>query len=489
MGDASPHLNPTGASASPRQCSAAVDCRLDLRPTHELHRRLRAQLPGRSSDYAQALHAANEELHRRRITFGGSRDMATGLTALQLDHAGVATLEAAASITYGLIEKTLDWVAACPDRMQAHFPHLARVFPYLCSTAGWSGKQVVSRYDAVITPAGELKIIELNTCCPAGFLHSETFCRVTQEALASLGIDGGIESLAPAAIQPDALLDGMLEIEKAAGVAPEMIAALVDENEILHELDLFTAAAREKTSRPVEILDARQLEIRGGRLTHRGRSISLAYNKFRISVPTSRNHCWRPGFEARYASYLRAMADGAAVSVNNLYAMTLGEDKGLLALWSDPELAASFTAEERSFVERHVAWTCPLAHAEVPWRGRALRLPDDLLKHREHFVVKPASEGRGYGVVIGRYADEETWRSACTPDAAAPAVVQEFIEPVQLPVVVCRGGEVAVEDMFLTVGLASVCGRYRGLLSRVSPNAVTNVARTGMVQAVLAPAK
>jgi hypothetical protein len=121
----------------------------------------------------------------------------------------------------------------------------------------------------------------------------------------------------------------------------------------------------------------------------------------------------------------------------------------------------------------------------VEWRGRSIRLPDFLYENREHFVIKPSGEGRGFGVVIGKYADEETWRAACTPQPDAPCIVQEFIEPVQLPVVVCRAGQATTEPMFLTLALATICGQYKGLLSRVSSNPVTNVARSGMVQAVL----
>jgi hypothetical protein len=383
------------------------------------------------------------------------------------------------------VEKTLDWLAESPARVRRHFPHLERVVPFLHPTAGWPGKQVVSRYDAVVTPEGDLKVIELNTCCPAGFLHSETFCRVTQQALHELEPRGAFDALTPGAIEPAAMVDGMLSIESAAGLEPGLIAALTDENEIRHELDLLLAEMARRTSRPMEIIDARQLEYRGGALLHRGRRISLTYNKFRISVPTSQNHCWREGFEDRYAAYLQAVADGAVATINNFFGMTLGEDKGLLALWSDPQLSARFTTEEADFVAQHVAWTRPLVASETEWRGRSIRLPDYVLEHREQFVIKPAGEGRGFGVVIGRCVDEETWRRACTPDPATPCVVQEFMEPLRLPVIVCRGGDVAAEEMFLTVALATVCGEYRGLLSRVSPNPVTNVARSGMVQAVL----
>lgn len=458
---------------------------LDLSRTSQLHDRLRADFDARADEYAPLLRQGNEELHRRKITFGGARDMPSGLTALLLHDDDVARLDSAARMVHGLVEKTLEWLAARPERIAARFPHLGRMIPYLFPTRGWSGKQVVSRYDAVVTSAGELKVIELNTCCPAGFLHSETFCDVARQALGTLFPREGFESLRAGAINPEALVEGLLRIEKNAGIPLGMIAALTDENEISHELDLLLAAVRRKTSRPIEIVDARQLEFRDGELRYHGQAISLTYNKFRISVPTSQNHCWREGFEERYAAYLQAVAQGAVVSVNNFFGMAVGEDKGLLALWSDPNFMHELTPSERTFVERHVAWTRPLAWGEAHWRGLAVRFPDFLYENREQLVIKPAGEGRGYGVVIGKYASEETWRAACAVDPAVPCIVQEFVEPVHLPVVVCRSGEVMVEDMFLTVALATVCGEYQGILSRVSPNPVTNVARTGMVQAVL----
>jgi hypothetical protein len=481
MGGSSPRVRQPGSSRS-----ADVSHRLEVFPTCELHARLQADLASRELDYERQLRESNASLHQRKITFGGARDMVTGLTALLLEPHDVAALDATAQMTYRLVEKTLDWLAESPERIAQRFPHLERIVPHLFTTRGWSGKQVVSRYDAVVTPAGDLKIVELNTCCPAGFLHSEAFCEATQHALAALLPDEGFARLRPGAIDPGALVQGLLAIEQSAGLQPEMMAALTDENQILHELDLLLASLRKANSRQIEIIDARELEYRGGRLLHHGRPISLTYNKFRISVPGSRNHCWREGFEDRYAAYLHAVQDGAVASVNNFFGMAVGEDKGLLSLWSDPELEEQFTAAEREFVAQHVAWTRPLAPSEVEWRGRTIRLPDFVCENREQFVIKPAGEGRGFGVVIGKYATDEAWRAACTPDPCMPSVVQEFIPPLQLPVVACRNGNVAAEMMFLTVGLATVCGQYRGVLSRVSPNPVTNVAQSGMVQAVLA---
>ena len=45
-------------------------------------------------------------------------------------------------------------------------------------------------------------------------------------------------------------------------------------------------------------------------------------------------------------------------------------------------------------------------------------------------------------------------------------------------------GSLCVRPMFLTLGLALIRGVYHGLVSRVSANAVTNVAREGFGQGV-----
>jgi hypothetical protein len=53
-----------------------------------------------------------------------------------------------------------------------------------------------------------------------------------------------------------------------------------------------------------------------------------------------------------------------------------------------------------------------------------------------------------------------------------------------LPVVYNDRQAVQVGRVHLTIGLAMIRGEFAGLLSRVSPNPVTNVGREGIVQAV-----
>jgi hypothetical protein len=68
--------------------------------------------------------------------------------------------------------------------------------------------------------------------------------------------------------------------------------------------------------------------------------------------------------------------------------------------------------------------------------------------------------------------------------------VQDYVEPARLTVISpAANGEgsaregFAEREMFLTLGLGVVLGRYQGVLARISPSRITNVAREGFVQA------
>lgn len=150
-----------------------------------------------------------------------------------------------------------------------------------------------------------------------------------------------------------------------------------------------------------------------------------------------------------------------------------------------PEVAELLSADERRFIADNVLWTARLEDQRVERHGEEIDLLSYVAQHPDEFVVKPSSEGRGYGVVIGRDCPRDEWQALCAVDAATPRVVQDYVEPVQLPVVCQSGDGLAVREMFLTLGLATVNGRYEGVLSRVSPSRITNVARQGYVQAVL----
>jgi hypothetical protein len=458
--------------------------RISLAATRQLHDELAQIAAGDANRIRSAFAAGNRALRRQDKSFNGQKDLPVALSALVLGPRDHQTLRRFATTLHEIVERAMNWLWADPDRLARHCPDQRRMFPYLRRTRGTQAWQGYSRYDVVVDAKGHLHVIELNTGCPAGFMHAEAFTHATMEAIASLDTQLLPTVARCGTIDRSALVSGLLDAESRAGVQPELVGLLMDENNLTHELDLLCEefSRRERTA---AILDARELVFEDGRLTWRGAALSLVYQKFRISVPTSANHCWRDGFEQRYAGLLAATRADAAVAVNNLAALCISEDKSLLALLAEPEVLAELTPAQRKFVEEHVLWTTRLGEKQVEWDSQRVDLLPWARRHAAQLVIKPCHEGRGFGVFLGCETPPQAWQELCRIDPRTPRVIQRYVEPVTLPVVSETDGRFIVRPMYLTLGLGVVNGRYCGVLSRISPNRVTNVAREGMVQAVL----
>jgi hypothetical protein len=458
--------------------------RIDPTATVDFHDRLATALPAIEDQCARSLAAANGEMHQKNLCLARQKPLEVALSALLLDEADVKQFEMLALRLHALIEQVLDYLIRRPDALDHHFPDLRRIFPFFAKTSGLPTWQALARYDAAVQPDGGVKIMELNTACPGAFMISEAVSQVTQHGFQRLDralIE--LDDLAIGSVRPRRLRDKLLGVEEASGIEQGTIGILHDENELSFELrnlaDSFRAAGREAI-----LADARELKLENGRLTHEGRYLSLVYNKFRISTPNSPNHCWRDGFESRYSAFLEAQKEGLVVSVNNLVGLTVGESKALLAVLRHPEVQRELSDDDKRLIENHVLWTARLQDAQIDFHGEMIDLLPYVLQHRERFVIKPANEGRGFGVVVGKYCDAETWTEACQLQDDVPQVVQEYAETLTFPVVSDRFGRVTADRMFLTVGLSIICGSYEGVVSRISASPVTNVAREGFGQAV-----
>jgi hypothetical protein len=358
------------------------------------------------------------------------------------------------------------------------------MFPYLAKTRGVDSWQVVSRYDAAVTPDGQPKILELNTACPGALLISEAVCLITRHGFEEIHPDWiDLGAMRFGTVNPRRVRDVLLDIEKASGIEPGAVGILNDENDLVFELDHLADRIRSR-SRNAVIADAGELQLCDNRLHCNGQYLSMVYNKFRISTPNSPNHCWRDGFQSRYAAFLSAQRDGRVVSVNNLVGMTIAENKALLGTLHDPDIYQRFSPAQQQLIDDHILWTRRLTEGRAEYLGGTIDLLPFVRDHREQFVIKPANEGRGFGVAVGKFCTPQQWEAACRLNPDVPKVVQQFTDTVTFPVICDRGGSAVIEPMFLTLGLTTIRGRYEGLISRISANPVTNVAREGFGQAV-----
>lgn len=460
-----------------------ADFTIDTKPTLDFHARVKEIALRDTESLHRALVQSNDEMAR----FGDSgldskKILDAALTAFLLDQAGVDTLYRLATTLHNLVEKVLDQIIASPELLQRHFPSHERIFPYLRKTAGTSNWQVISRCDLAVTPEGDIKVMELNNGCPGGYIVSRHLIEPSKQALERFGFGEEIAGWNSVTVEPSAIVSTLLDLEAKSGVEPGVIGILFDENELRFELEEL-AREFEKVGRTARVADARALEFRDGRLYAGEDHLSATYNKFRVSTPDSPNHCWGAGFEERYPAFLKAQNDGAVVTINNLCGMTVAEDKGLLGLLRRPEFLELMTPEERALVHQCVPWTERLEDREMEIEGKTVNVLDHVRSNKDRYVIKPANEGRGFGVLIGKSTSQEEWDAACEIDPVLPCIVQDYVELIAMPVGNVRSGEFAIDPMYLTLAVANADGKPHGLVCRISGELVTNVSQRGFGQA------
>lgn len=459
--------------------------RVDISQTQQFQETLASELASAAS-FAGAVQEAQAAFATERVSFEQRRTLTASLSVLGLTPSDVDAFRCVAEQLHEIVEYALDWVVASEERVRHYFPDHARMLPYLVRTPGTPAWQGYSRYDAVVDRQGHIRVIELNACCPAGFLHGPVLTDITAEALRNLGVISARRRMSSASLSREDLLDGLLATERDAGLEPGLIVLVNDENNLQNELDLLQQALRNR-GREVVVANASELYVKDGRVECGGRRVTLTHNKIRVSTPDSPNHCWRDGFETRYRGFLDGIVNGMVASMNNLCCASIGEDKGMLALLHDPAFQAELSQGQRAFIDEHVAWTARLPGGGVQDRGRDNGLLSYVREHPEQFVIKPANEGRGFGVLVGRYCDDAQWQQACRQDPGFPHVVQAYQEPAPIPVVLSDAEDAAAsgEEMHLTVAMGLVRGHFCGLFSRACSDPVTNVGKTGLAQAVL----
>jgi hypothetical protein len=148
----------------------------------------------------------------------------------------------------------------------------------------------------------------------------------------------------------------------------------------------------------------------------------------------------------------------------------LFNDKGCMALLSDPRYRHAFGEEERQTIDRVLPWTRTLA-------GEAALEDDELMEHcrtrREQLILKPNGYFGGKGTVVGWESSEEEWLRALKDAASAGGIVQERVVPRTEPVVDPLTG--AEEPWQAVWGLFYTPDGYAGTYGRALPTGNSGV--------------
>jgi Glutathionylspermidine synthase preATP-grasp len=338
-------------------------------------------------------------------------------------------------------------------RMEAGFPQPARI----CRLDAF-----MHRYD--------LKFLEFNSDSPAGV----GWCDVLFEGLKrGLGLPG-VTSVFHTLYTPmmpalfETLLDAyghMRQLHPDLPEVPRLAVVDVAGTPTAGEFHLVAGAAHERgLDAVVAALD--ELSYDGSRLRVQGEPVDLVYR--RVLSP-----------EAADTDLAAAARDGRACVVNPFRANVVSSKK-ILALLQDPRFEYLLAGDEADRIRATLPWTRILRPGRAtygPWTFDLLSFVSD---NRERLVLKPASDYGGRGVMLGNETDQSEWDATIEAHAeVGDFIAQEYVAIPEEMFPIVEDGRVQMRLKRFNINPFAIGGRYAGMLTRISDQAVINVAAGG----------
>jgi len=302
--------------------------------------------------------------------------------------------------------------------------------------------------------ADELRYVEYNAESPAGMAYGDELTSAFDALplLREFRARWRVRALPTRKRQ----LTTMLRAFREWGGAEQPRVAIVDWSGLptTTEWEMFQEFF-EANGVPTFICDPGELEYSHGKLSARGKRITLVYRRVLTSELIIKANETRP--------LRRAYLDGAVCVVNTFRAKLLHK-KMSFSLLSDPKYARLYSAAERRAIARHIPWTRKLTR----------ETQDDAMARRERLVLKPNDEYGGKGVVLGWTIDQHEWEQSFLAALASSYVVQERVDVPRYPFPVVLG-QMHFLDLSIDHNPYLFWGSVSGCLARVSSSALLNV--------------
>jgi glutathionylspermidine synthase len=174
-----------------------------------------------------------------------------------------------------------------------------------------------------------------------------------------------------------------------------------------------------------------------------------------------------------------AAREGRAVVVNP-FRVHVATNKKILALLQDERFEHLLTRGEAETIINTLPWTRILRPGRTtygPWRFELLSF---VRENRERVVLKPASDYGGHGVLLGRETEQDVWEAAIEEHAdSGDHIVQEYVPIPEEMFPAIEDGRVQMRLKRFNINPYCIGGHYVGMMTRISDQAVINVAAGG----------
>jgi glutathionylspermidine synthase len=334
---------------------------------------------------------------------------------------------------------------------------------------GYSRPLRICRLDAFLQ-GYEVKFLEFNADSPAGIGYTDVLYEGLRRAIDLPGVRAEFETaytpMLPLLI--DTLLGAYRELRSERAELPEIPRlALVDVegSPSVPEFRIICAAAR---ANGIEALWGTLDDVAydGTQLRVRGEPVHLVYRRALLE-------------DLPEGDLIAAARDRRAAVVNPFRAR-VANNKKLFALLQDPRFAHLVEERERRVIDETIPWTRVLRPGRTSYGEWVVDLLQFVSDNRERLVLKPASDYGGHGVSLGMETEQSRWDTLIEEHVEdGDFVVQEYVPVPEEMFPTVEDGHVQMRLKRFNINPFGIGGRYAGMITRISDQAVINVTAGG----------
>jgi glutathionylspermidine synthase len=334
---------------------------------------------------------------------------------------------------------------------------------------GYSRPLRICRLDAFLQ-GYEVKFLEFNADSPAGIGYTDVLYEGLRQAIDLPGVRAEFETaytpMLPLLI--DTLLGAYRDLRSERSELPETPRlALVDVegSPSVPEFRIICDAAR---ANGIEALWGTLDDVAydGTHLRVRGEPVHLVYRRALLE-------------DLPEGDLIAAARDRRAAVVNPFRAR-VANNKKLFALLQDPRFAHLVEERERRVIDETIPWTRVLRPGRTSYGDWVVDLLQFVSDNRERLVLKPASDYGGHGVSLGMETDQSRWDALIEEHVEdGDFVVQEYVPVPEEMFPTVEDGHVQMRLKRFNINPFGIGGRYAGMITRISDQAVINVTAGG----------
>jgi hypothetical protein len=355
------------------------------------------------------------------------------------------------------------------ERLQAELELPAAEEALVRIDPGYSRPLRICRLDAFLS-GYEVKFLEFNADSPAGIGYTDVLHRGLARTIRLPRVEAEFETsyvpMLPVLIET--LLGAYAEMRKRRPRLPERPRlALVDKpgSPSVPEFRIVCAAARELGLEAMHGTTD-ELEYDGSLLRVAGEPVELLYRRVLID-------------DLAEGDLTAAARDGSVCVVNPPRAR-VANNKKLFALLDDPRFSHLVEPREREAIAATIPWTRVLRPGRVTYGEWVVDLLEFVSDNRARLVLKPASEYGGHGVSLGIETAQGDWDRIIHEHAErGDYVVQEYVPVPEEMFPTVEDGHVQMRLKRFNINPFGIGGRYAGMITRISDQAVINVSAGG----------